>query len=150
MNYLLDTNFIINVVENKNTDRGIECKDMFSNIVKAPEAPSLFSTELVRVECLRTIPRTPEKKKKFTMMSQFFIDNVAVLELNREIYDKAIDFSRYCGANGYNLSLRNGIVDLTNFIISKEKKLILLCSDIDNEILESHWRSYKSSIEIEL
>lgn len=130
MRYFVDTNIIIDFFDKK--------PEAIAKIteIATQEDSELFVNRLIYLESLRTIPQSN---------SRIFLDSKAVfesfefLDINQEIYDQAIGFSRYCRSKGIMLKGRCEAIDFLHFITAQYYQLELLSNDGDMAKLVQHY-----------
>lgn len=118
MKYFFDTNIIIDLCQNK-----AEAKN-----------------KLVVLESLRTIHF--EYKKRFREAVKI-LDGFETVNIKQEIYDEAINFSRYCHSRGKKLKGKCEAIDFLHFITAKYYNLKIISNDKDLEKLEEVYIIYK-------
>jgi predicted nucleic acid-binding protein len=117
--YFLDTNLIIDFLAKKP-----QAISKLLTIAQQGDS-EIFVNRLVYLETLRTIPVS---NSRIFRDSKAVIDGFEFLDINQEIYDKSIDFSRYCQSKG-------AAIDFLHFITAKHYALELLSNDQDMEKL---------------
>jgi predicted nucleic acid-binding protein len=130
MKYFLDTSLIIDILRDR---RHIE------KLLALGEDSKFFINRLVYLESLRTIDL--EKAKVFRD-SKALLENFTILDMNQEIYEQAVQFSRYCRSKGLSLKYNKNkenctAIDLLHFITAQYYQLQLLSSDRDLEKLQT-------------
>ncbi len=135
MRYFVDTNIIIDFFDKKP-----EAIAKITDIAKQEDS-LLFVNRLVYLESLRTIHQDHSRR---------FRDSKAVFELfefldiNQEIYDQAINFSRYCQSKGTTLKGKCAAIDFLHFITAQYYQLKLLTNDSDFANLTVHYLDWKT------
>ena len=133
MNYFLDTNIVIDLFKKKE-----------STIKKITEIANnnndyLFINRLVYTESLRTIKL---KDKNIFKKSKETLDSFEKLDITQEIYDKTINFSRFCVTKGVTLKGKCAIIDYLHFITAKYYNLEIISNDNDFEKMEEKYKEY--------
>lgn len=126
MKYFLDTNLVIDFLDKK-TDAIAK----LTPILQAQES-EIFVNRLVYLETLRTISL---QKSRVFHDSKAAFEMFGLLDINQEIYDLAIGFSRYCQANGITLKGKCAAIDFLHFLTAKHYALELLSNDKDMDKL---------------
>jgi len=151
--YFIDTNLIIQYfdygydysVQIKPNDRK-DKKEAFltakSKIVPILENDDseIFMNRLVYLEALRIITDS----KKFDYLKEV-LSNFTVIDIYPEIYEKAVNFSRYCRSNGITIKGRCAAIDFLHFITAKHYEFELVANDKDMETLEIYYPSWLDS-----
>ncbi len=133
MNYFIDTNIIIDLLDNK-----VEAKEQLKSLVSEEES-ELFINRLVLTETLRTIHFKHSKvfkkaEEKLALFTQ--------LNIQPQIYHKAIAFSRYCHSKGIKLKGKCEAIDFLHFMTAKNYDLKLISNDKDLEKLEKAYEDF--------
>jgi predicted nucleic acid-binding protein len=136
MDYFVDTNIIIDFF-NKRPSATKILEDHIE------QEHILHINELVRLEALRTID--VKKTKIFRESNDFLLAYFKMTELNREIYNQAIELSRYCKSKGICLKGRCEAIDFLHFITAKYYQFTLLTNDGDIEKLENVYLTWLDS-----
>ncbi|HHD80016.1 MAG TPA: PIN domain-containing protein, partial [Campylobacterales bacterium] len=131
MKYFFDTNIIIDIFNEK--DDAI--KKLEEILIK--ENSEIFINRLVYLEALRTIRF---KNKKIFRKAKTILDSFEKLDITQEVYDKAVNFSRYCHSKGVKLKGECEAIDFLHFITAKEYNLMMISNDKDLEKLEEQYR----------
>ena len=126
MKYFLDTNLIIDFLDKK-TDAIARLTPILQD-----DDSEIFVNRLVYLETLRTI--SLEKNRVFDASKAVF-ELFGLLDINQEIYDLAIGFSRYCRARGITLKGKCAAIDFLHFLTAKYYALELLSNDKDMDKL---------------
>ncbi len=135
MKYFFDTNIIIDLCQNKE-----ETKKQFIQIAQEKES-EIFVNRLVVIEALRTIHF--DYKKRFRDAVEL-LDAFESVNIKQEIYDEAIDFSRYCHSNGVRLKGKCEAIDFLHFMTAKYYHLIMISNDKDLDKLEQEYEAFKN------
>ena len=135
MKYFFDTNIIIDLCQNKE-----ETKKQFIQIAQEKES-EIFVNRLVVIEALRTIHF--EHKKRFRDAVKL-LDAFESVNIKQEIYDEAINFSRYCHSKGVKLKGKCEAIDFLHFITAKYYNLKIISNDKDLDKLETRYEQYKN------
>lgn len=151
--YFFDTNLIIHyfdygydysiqVKSNERKDKKeafLKAKNKIELILEDGES-EIFINRLVYLEALRAVT----DKKKFYYLKEV-VSNFHHVDINPEIYEKAINFSRYCYANGITIKGRCAAIDFVHFITAKYYDFELVADDKDMKTLETHYPNWLSS-----
>lgn len=133
MRYFVDTNIIIDIL---NDPQNME------KFLPLETENEFCINQLVYLESLRTIDIG---KTKVFRNAQALLNNFTLFDMNSEIYDQAIQFSRYCRSQGVSLKGRCEAIDFLHFVTAKYYELTLLSNDKDMEKLETVYLSWKES-----
>ena len=134
MKYFIDTNIIIDFLDNKE-----EAIEQLKTLAME-EKSELFINRLVLVETLRTIRFSHKKIFREAKEKLSFFHKV---DIEPEIYEEAIQFSRYCHSKGVKLKGKCEAIDFLHFITAKYYNLILISNDRDLDRLESSYRDFE-------
>ncbi len=135
MKYFIDTNIIIDFLDNKE-----EAIEQLKTLAME-EKSELFINRLVLVETLRTIRFSHKKIFREAKEKLSFFHKV---DIEPEIYEEAIQFSRYCHSKGVKLKGKCEAIDFLHFITAKYYNLILISNDRDLDRLESSYREFEN------
>jgi predicted nucleic acid-binding protein len=124
--YFVDTNLIIDFLAKKP-----EAFKKLSDIALKDDS-EIFVNRLVYLEALRTIPVS---NSRIFRDSKAIIEGFEFLDINQNIYDQSIGFSRYCQSKGITLKGKCAAIDFLHFITAKHYALELLSNDNDMEKL---------------
>ncbi|MCF6184385.1 MAG: aldehyde dehydrogenase [Bacteroidales bacterium] len=94
----------------------------------------LYINRLVMIESLRTIPN---KNSKIFRESKKMLGLFEPLDIEQDIYEKAIAFSRFCKSKGIQLKGRCEAIDFLHFMTAKHYGLELISNDGDFDKLET-------------
>lgn len=135
MKYFIDTNIIIDLLNNK--------QDAIEKIKKITleEESELFINRLVLTETLRTIDFQASNTFK---QAQKQLELFQKLEITPDIYDQAISFSRFCHSKGIQLKGKCNAIDFLHFMTAKHYELTIVSNDKDFEKLETAYLDFKS------
>ena len=127
MKYFIDTNIIIDFLAN-NEEAKAQLKALFLQ-----EDSELFINRLIVMETLRTIHFNHKKvfreaEEKLTLFQQ--------LDIKPKVYEKAIEFSRFCHSKGIKIKGKCEAIDFLHFITAKHYKLEMVSNDGDMSKLE--------------
>ena len=133
MKYFLDTNLIIDFLAKK--------PDAISKLtgIAQEDDSEIFVNRLVYLETLRTIPVS---NSRIFRDSKATIEGFEFLDINQEIYDQSIGFSRYCQSKGITLKGKCAAIDFLHFITAKHYALELLSNDKDMKKLTAAYASW--------
>ncbi len=137
MKYFFDTNVISNLVR-ENPIAKAKLQEIASN-----ESSELYTNRLVYLESLRAIPLTHKKLFESTKET---LESFEKLEITQEIYDKSIEFARFCKSKGINLGKCEAI-DYIHFITAKYYGLEIVSFDGDMKTLESKYQEFTNEVE---
>lgn len=133
MKYFIDTNVIIDLLDNKE-----EAKEQIKALL-LEENSELFINRLVLVETLRTIHFTHSKKFREAEKKLEWFQKV---NIKPKIYHEAIEFSRFCHSKGVRLKGKCEAVDFLHFITAKHYELEMVSNDGDMPKLEEQYLKY--------
>ena len=133
MKYFIDTNIIIDFLAN-NEEARRELKALFLQ-----EDSEVFINRLIVMETLRTIHFNHKKvfreaEKKLTLFQQ--------LDIKPKVYEKAIEFSRFCHSKGIKLKGKCEAIDFLHFITAKYYELEIVSNDRDMAKLEDAYMKF--------
>ena len=133
MKYFFDTNVIIDILDKK--------EDVLEKleVISLEENSEILINRLVYVEVLRTIHL---KHKKIFREAKITLDSFEKLEMKQEIYDEAINFSRFCHSKGIKLKGKCEAIDFLHYITAKYYGLVILSNDKDLEKLELEYNQF--------
>ena len=137
MKYFIDTNIIIDFLAN-NEEAKAHLKTLFLQ-----EDSELFINRLIVMETLRTIHFNHKKvfreaEKKLTLFQQ--------LDIKPKVYEKAIEFSRFCHSKGIKIKGKCEAIDFLHFITAKYYELEMVSNDGDMLKLEDAYLKFLESI----
>lgn len=139
MKYFFDTNIIIDLCQNNE-----EAKERFKDIALQDES-EIFVNRLVALEALRTIHFDHKKRFREAMK---ILDGFDTVNIKQEIYDEAIEFSRFCHSKGTKLKGKCEAIDFLHFITAKYYQFVIVSNDKDLEKLEQIYIDFTNSINI--
>lgn len=153
MKYFIDTNLIIQYFDygydysiqiNRNDRKDkkeafLKAKSKMMPILEDDDS-EIFMNRLVYLETLRIITDS----KKFDYLKEV-LANFTVIDIYPEIYEKAVNFSRYCRSNGITIKGRCAAIDFLHFITAKHYEFELVANDKDMETLETYYPSWLDS-----
>jgi len=149
--YFFDTNVIIDLLgQNKKLDDKRESKEEEQQRKKEAklkaqerlekvlleENSEIFINRLVFVEALRTIHFTHSKKFREAKNT---LDSFTKVNIKQEIYNEAIEFSRFCHSKGVKLKGKCEAIDFLHFMTAKYYELTIISNDKDLEKLEEQY-----------
>ena len=137
MKYFFDTNIIIDIFDKK--DEVLEILESISS----EENSEILINRLVYLEALRTIHHT---HRKIFREAKKTLDSFTKVNIEQEIYDKAVLFSRFCKSKGINLKGKCEAIDFLHFITAKYYNLILISNDKDFEKLEQKYNEFLENV----
>lgn len=122
MKYFIDTSLIINFL-----NKDPVAIATLTQIAQDNES-ELYVNRLVYLESLRTIDI--KNTRIFREAKQAF-EMFEILDIGHEIYEKSIDFSRYCRSKGVTLKGRCEAIDFLHFMTAKHYRLEIVTHDND-------------------
>jgi len=132
--YFIDTNLIIDVLAKKP-----DAIERIRNIAN-DEDSEIFINQLVNLESLRTIP---VQNSNIFNQAKEVLEGFEKLEINHEIFDKTIEFSRFFKTVKHqSLKGKCEAIDLLHFITAKHYDLELLTYDKDFVRLEGIYQEF--------
>lgn len=137
MKYFIDTNLIIDAYDKKKP----EAIDKLRPILEDEES-EIFINRLVYLETLRTVKLT--NSKNFQQLKTIF-ESFGILDITQEIYDQAIQLSRYSQSKGISLKGKCAAIDFLHFLTAQHYRLNLLASDRDMEKLAKVYIEWQNS-----
>jgi predicted nucleic acid-binding protein len=132
MNYFFDTNVISRLAKKDPTTI-----EHLQSIASDPES-AFFVNRLVYLESLRAIPSTHSKLYNATKTT---LDMFVKIDMTQEIYDRTIEFARFCKSRGINLGKCEAI-DYLHFITAKHYKMEIISYDGDIERLQVAYQAF--------
>jgi predicted nucleic acid-binding protein len=132
MKYFFDTNVISNLVKNDSVAIA-KLQELASD-----DTSEFYTNRLVLMESLRAIPLTHKKLYKNTKET---LENFEKLEITQDIYDKSIEFARYCKSKGMSLGKCEAI-DYIHFMTAKYYGLEIVSFDGDMIRLEEKYQEF--------
>ena len=132
MKYFFDTNVISNLVR-KEAVAITKLQELASD-----SKAEFYTNQLVFMESLRAIPLT---HKKLFDATKETLENFEKLEITQDIYNKSIEFTRFCKSKGINLGKCEAI-DYIHFITAKHYNLEIVSFDGDMARLEEKYQEF--------
>jgi len=132
--YFFDTNVIIDIF-----DKDEKAMERLTSIFLEKDSEILIN-KLVYLEALRTIHFT---HKKIFREAKRTLDSFEKLDVTQDIYDEAIEFSRYCHSKGVRLKGKCEAIDFLHFMTAKYYGLEMISNDKDLGKLENAYLEYK-------
>ena len=132
MKYFFDTNVISNLVR-KEAVAITKLQELASD-----SKAEFYTNQLVFMESLRAIPLT---HKKLFDATKETLENFEKLEITQDIYNKSIEFARFCKSKGISLGKCEAI-DYIHFITAKYYDLEIVSFDGDMQTLESKYQEF--------
>ena len=126
MKYFFDTNVIIDILDGKD-----EALDKLEAI--SLENNEIVINRLVYLETLRTIHF---KNKKVFREAKATLDSFKKLDIEQNLYDDTVEFSRYCHSKGVKLKGKCEAIDFLHFMTAKYYSLEIVSNDKDLAKLE--------------
>ena len=136
MKYFFDTNVISNLV------RKDEAAIAKLQEIASDDNSELYINRLVFMESLRAIPM--DRKNLFDKTKET-LESFEKLEITQEIYDKSVDFARFCKSKGISLGKCEAI-DYVHFITAKYYALEIVSFDNDMKTLESKYQEFTNEV----
>jgi len=133
--YFIDTNIIIDLI-NKDS----EAIEKLSKIASSEESV-LYINRLVEIESLRTIHVSHSKVFQNAKNTLNIFEKV---DIKQEIYDEAVEFSRFCKSKGVSLKGKCEAIDFIHFITAKHYGLEIVTNDKDFAKLEEKYNEFIS------
>jgi len=133
MRYFVDTNVIIDIL-NQPQNMG--------KLLPVEDGNKFYINQLVYLESLRTIDI---QKTKIFGSAQTLLNNFTILDMNQDIYDQTVQFSRFCRSQGILLKGKCEAIDFLHFMTAKYYQLELLSNDKDIEKLKIPYVTWKES-----
>ena len=134
MKYFFDTNVIIDIF-----DKDEKAIERLTSILLEKDSEILIN-KLVYLEALRTIHFT---HKKIFREAKRTLDSFEKLDVTQDIYDEAVEFSRFCHSKGVRLKGKCEAIDFLHFMTAKYYGLEMVSNDKDLGKLESIYLEYK-------
>ena len=138
MKYFIDTNIIIDFLNKKD-----KATQKLTEIASQNDS-ELYVNRLVSLESLRTIPM---QNTKIFLDSKKTLEGFEKLDINPEIYNNAINFSRFFRTVKHqSLKGKCEAIDILHFMTAKYYNLELITYDNDFERLENVYRDFIKTI----
>ncbi|MEI6746758.1 MAG: PIN domain-containing protein [Methylococcaceae bacterium] len=134
MNYLIDSCLLIDAYDRKLPEAQARLKTIF-----AEDDNEIFINRLALLETLRGI-RWVDTKKFAELKST--LEDFTVVDIDQDIYDSAISFSRFCRSQGTTLKGGCEAIDYLHFLTAKYYGFEILTSDGDMVALEKHYPAW--------
>lgn len=131
---LVDTNVLINLFQKNITHPKLQ------EVLESDK--DIVITNLIYIEFLRGI--NYNHKRHYLQMREF-LNNLEILQVNRDIYNMAIDLNRFCKSKGVTLKGKCEVIDFINFCSAKHYNLKTITNDRDFDILEEYFNKLKES-----
>ncbi len=132
MKYFFDTNVISNLVR----EDSVAIAKLQE--LALDETSEFYTNRLVFMESLRAIPM--DRKNLFNK-TKSTLENFEKLEITQEIYDKSVEFARFCKSKGVSLGKCEAI-DFIHFITAKYYGLEIVSFDGDMGRLEEKYQEF--------
>ncbi len=132
MKYFFDTNVISNLVR----EDSVAIAKLQE--LALDETSEFYTNRLVFMESLRAIPM--DRKNLFNK-TKSTLENFEKLEITQEIYDKSVEFARFCKSKGVSLGKCEAI-DFIHFITAKYYGLEIVSFDGDMGRLEEKYHEF--------
>ncbi|PNV83856.1 MAG: hypothetical protein C0627_03430 [Sulfurimonas sp.] len=139
MKYFFDTNVISNLVR-EDSAAIIKLQELASN-----EENRFYINRLVFMESLRAIPLNRVNLYKNTKET---LENFEKLEITQDIYDKSVNFARFCKSQGMNFGKCEAI-DYIHFVTAKYYDLEIISFDGDMSKLEEKYQAFLEDVSFE-
>ena len=139
MKYFFDTNIIIDILDKK--------EDVLDKMeaISLEEDSEILINRLVYVEALRTIHF---KNKKVFREAKLTLDSFEKLDINQNIYDKTVEFSRFCHSKGIKIKGKCEAIDFLHFMTAKYYSLEIVSNDRDMTKLEDAYVKFLDSFKL--
>jgi len=131
--YFLDTNIIIDILEKK-----ADVLEKLETILLESDS-ELFINRLILLETLRTIHFN---HKKIFREAEETLKFFRQLDIKPAIYNRAIEFSRFCHSRGVRLKGKCEAIDFIHFMTAKYYNLKIISNDKDLEKLEEQYSEF--------
>jgi len=131
--YFLDTNIIIDILEKK-----ADVLEKLEAILLESDS-ELFINRLILLETLRTIHFN---HKKIFREAEETLKFFRQLDIKPAIYNRAIEFSRFCHSRGVRLKGKCEAIDFIHFMTAKYYNLKIISNDKDLEKLEKQYSEF--------
>ena len=135
MNYLFDSCLLIDAYDRKLPEAMERVRQVFSE-----DDAKFFINRLALLETLRGI-KWVDTKKFQTLKSTLEI--FTVVDIEQEIYDNAISFSRFCRSKGITLKGGCEAIDYLHFLTAKHYGFEILTNDRDMAALATIYPNWK-------
>ena len=135
MNYLFDSCLLIDAYDKKIPEAMERVRQVFSE-----DDAEFFINRLALLETLRGI-KWVDTKKFQTLKSTLEI--FTVVDIEQEIYDNAISFSRFCRSKGITLKGGCEAIDYLHFLTAKYYGFEILTNDRDMAALATIYPDWK-------
>lgn len=132
MKYFFDTNVISRLVKEDSAAIS-KLQELASD-----ETSEFYINSLVFMESLRAIPFTYKKLYNNTKET---LGSFEKLEITQEIYEKSVEFARFCKSKGINLGKCEAI-DYIHFVTAKYYNLEIISFDGDMKTLEIKYQEF--------
>lgn len=132
MKYFFDTNVISNLVREDSVAIA-KLQELASD-----ETSEFYTNRLVFMESLRAIPM--DRKNLFNK-TKSTLESFEKLEITQEIYDRSVEFARFCKSKGVSLGKCEAI-DYIHFITAKYYCLVIVSFDRDMDRLEEKYQEF--------
>lgn len=137
MDYLFDSCLLIDAYDKKIPEAIARVRQVF-----AEDDARFFINRLALLETLRGIR---VDTRKFQTLKDA-LDIFTVVDIEQEIYDNAISFSRYCRSKGITLKGGCEAIDYLHFLTAKYYGFEILTNDDDMSKLEAMYFSWIDSV----
>ena len=138
MKYFFDTN-VISLLAREDSVAIAKLQELASD-----ETSEFYTNRLVFMESLRAIPM--DRKNLFNK-TKSTLENFEKLEITQEVYDKSVDFARFCKSKGVNLGKCEAI-DFIHFITAKYYGLEIVSFDGDMGRLEEKYQEFLEVVSV--
>ena len=127
MKYFFDTNVIIDILDKK--------EDVLDKLeaISLEENSEILINRLVYLEVLRTIRF---RDKRVFREAKLTLDSFEKLDIKQNIYDKTVEFSRFCHSKGIKIKGKCEAIDFLHFMTAKYYNLVMVSNDGDMPKLE--------------
>lgn len=138
MKYFFDTNVISNLVR----EDSVAIAKLQE--LALDETSEFYTNRLVFMESLRAIPM--DRKNLFNK-TKSTLENFEKLEITQKIYDKSVEFARFCKSKGVSLGKCEAI-DFIHFITAKYYGLEIVSFDGDMGRLEEKYQEFLEVVSV--
>lgn len=132
MKYFFDTNVISHLVREDSVAIA-KLQELASDVTS-----EFYTNRLVFMESLRAIPLTHKRLYNTTKAT---LESFEKLEVTQDIYDKSVEFARFCKSKGVSLGKCEAI-DYIHFVTAKYYNLEIISFDGDMKTLETKYQEF--------
>lgn len=132
MKYFFDTN-VISGLAKKEANAIAKLQELALD-----DTSEFYTNRLVFMESLRAIPMN---RKKLFNQTKETLESFEKLEITQEIYNRSVEFARFCKSKGVSLRKCEAI-DYIHFITAKYYALEIVSFDRDMDRLEEEYQEF--------